>query len=83
MFLGKFILLEKELFHLFLSRTDVIISKDDLKKTLTEISREITQTVIIQLRAETQPARELMTLAQTAEYLQCSISISKKLVGPR
>ena len=57
--------------------TAIIIDKDELKDLLTEILRESAQSVIFQLRAELSSSAEVMTLAQTANYLQCSIQSIK------
>ena len=48
----------------------IILNQDELRETLTEISLQITQSVLDQIRAENPVARPVMTLAQLADYLQ-------------
>ncbi len=48
----------------------IILNRDELRETLTEISLQVTQSVLEQIRAEKPVARQVMTMAQLAEYLQ-------------
>ena len=48
----------------------IILNRDELRETLTEISIQVTQSVLEQIRAEKPVARQVMTMAQLAEYLQ-------------
>lgn len=50
----------------------IILNKEELRETLTEISLEVSQTIINQIRAETPVVRPVMTMAQLADYLQVS-----------
>ena len=50
----------------------IIISSEELRAALSEITREVTQSVVDQIRAENPPVRQVMTTAQLAEYLQVS-----------
>ncbi len=51
--------------------TALIVNEDELKEKLKEIIEEIAPAIIEQIR-ENNCARELMTIAQAADYLQCS-----------
>lgn len=51
--------------------TALIVDKDELKEKLKEIIEEIAPAIIEQIREKT-ATRELMTIAQAADYLQCS-----------
>lgn len=51
--------------------TALIVSQDELKEKLKEIIEEIVPAIIERVKADTS-VRELMTVAQAAEYLQCS-----------
>lgn len=50
----------------------IIISREELRATLSEITKEVTQSLVEQIRVENPPARQVMTTAQLAEYLQVS-----------
>ncbi len=51
--------------------TALIVNQNELKEKLKEILEEIVPVIIERARTETVP-RELMTIAQAADYLQCS-----------
>lgn len=51
--------------------TALIVNQDELKEKLKEIIEEIVPAIIERVKAETS-VRELMTVAQAADYLQCS-----------
>lgn len=55
-----------------MSNTVIITDIESLKKVLTKITNEVTQAVVEQIRSDLQVYPELMTLKQTAAYLQCS-----------
>ena len=54
--------------------TALIVNQDELKEKLREIIEEIIPAVVERVKAETS-VRELMTTAQAADYLQCSIQL--------
>lgn len=51
--------------------TALIVNEDELKEKLKEIFEEIAPAIIERIREKT-ATRELMTIAQAADYLQCS-----------
>lgn len=50
----------------------IILNTDDLRQTLSELSLEVSQAIITQLRSEMPVLRPVMTMAQLADYLQVS-----------
>lgn len=50
----------------------IIISRDDLLAALSLVTREVTESVVEQIRQDNPPARQVMTTAQLAQYFQVS-----------
>lgn len=50
----------------------IILKKDELKATLTEMSQELSEIIVAKIRAENTGIRPVLTMSQLAEYLQVS-----------